>query len=116
MSIKIKRDDWNNATFRDAILGVAQILQEDVEIEVKGSGKKQKFKPYNAQIWKDDDVILEKDFMKKYQALKWIKKVLVMKKYENAFADLKKYNTKNDDFDYWFFKVENNKVVETLDI
>lgn len=116
MSIRVSRNDWNDETFRSAILGVAQILKEDIEIEVRGNGKKQKFKPYNAQIWKDDNIILEKDFMRKHQALKWIRKVLVMKKCENAFADLKKYNTKNDDFDYWFFKVEENKVIETLDI
>ena len=112
MSIKVSRDNWEDKTFRDAILGVAEILQEEVEVIYP----KQKFKPYNAQIWKDDDIILEKDFMRKSQAMKWIKQVLSMKKCKDAYADLKKYNQKNDDFDYWFYVIEDNKVVETLDI
>ena len=116
MAIRVSRKQWEDETFKSAILGVAQVLGEDIEVEVKGSGKKQKFKPYNAQIWKDDDIVFEKDFMNKSQAKKWIKKTLAMKRCENAYADLKKYNKRNDDFDYWFYKLDNNKLVETLDI
>ena len=112
MSIVVSQKNWKDETYRAAILGVAQVLKEEIEIELP----KQKFKPYNAQIWKDDNIILEKDFMKKPQAMKWIKKVLAMRKCKDAYADLKKYNKKNDDFDYWFFKMENDKVIETLDI
>lgn len=112
MSIRVSRKNWNDKTYRETILGVAEILHEDIEIEIP----KQKFKPYNVQIWKDDDIVLEKDFMKKSQATKWINKTLIMKKYKDAYADLKKYNKNNDDFDYWFFKVEDDKVIETLDI
>ena len=112
MSIKVSRKNWNDETFRNTILGVAEILNEDIEIELP----KTQFKPFNVQIWKDDDILLEKDFLKKSQAIKWIKKTLVMSKYKDSYADLKRYNRRNDDFDYWFFKVENNKVVETLNI
>ena len=112
MAIRVSQKNWQDKTFRDTILGVAEILKEEIEIELP----KQEFKPYNVQIWKDDNILLERDFLKKSLALKWIRRVLKMNKYKDAYADLKKYNKTNDDFDYWFFKQEDKKVVETLDI
>ena len=108
MSIKISKKDWEDKTFRDVVLSVAEILKQEIEIELP----KTSFKPYNVQIWRDDDILLEEDFLKKSQAISWIKEALSRDDCKNSYADLKKYNERNDDFDYWFFKLEDNKVVE----
>ena len=112
MAIKISRKNWEDKEYRDVVLSVAEILGEDVEITYP----KSKFKPYNVQIWKSAIILLEKDFYKKSQAKKWITKVLKMKKCENAYADLKKYNKSNDDFDWWFYRIINDKLTEVFDI
>ena len=112
MIMKIKRKDWNNPELRNVLLNVAELLGQDVEVEKV----KCKFKKYNVQIWQNDDIIYEKDFDTKPQAKRWIKKTLLMKKCKDAYADLKKYNKSNDDFDYWFYKLENNKLIETSNI
>ena len=110
MSVKIKIKDWNDETLREATLAFAESLGEDVEIIYP----KTKFKPYNVQIWKDDDILEEKDFLTKNQAKKWIRGKLSLNKYRTAYADLKKYNKSNDDFDWWFYKwsSESSKIIE----
>lgn len=108
MAIRVKHKDWQNESFRLTILSLAETLQEDIEVELP----KVKFKPYNASIWQNDDIVLEKDFIKKSDAMKWIKTALGKKKYSDAYCDLKKYNKRNDDFDWWYFKVIDNKLVE----
>ena len=107
MAIKISRKDWNNKTIRDVALALAELNADDILIV------EQKRKPYNAQIWKDDDIVFEKDFDSRPSALKWIKARL--KNESNAYADLKKYNHKRDDFDWWFFKFKDNKLVDVTD-
>ena len=111
MALKISRKDWDDENYKSAILGVAEVLHEDIEIVYP-----RRVKLYNVQIWASDKILLERDFMKRSQAMKWIKKTLAMRKCRDAYADLKKYNKNNDDFDWWFYKLENNKVVETLNI
>ena len=108
MSIKVKRKDWQNEAFRNSILSLAEVLKEDIEIELP----KVKFKSYNVQIWRDDNILNEKDFLKKSDAKKWIKSILSKKKYSGAYADLKKYNKAEDDFDWWFFRLKDNQLVE----
>ena len=112
MTIKVSQENWKDEEYRNVILGVAEILGEDVTIVMP----KEEKQLYNVQIWKDDDILLEKDFDKKSQAKKWITKVLKMKKCENAYADLKKYNKSNDDFDWWFYRIINDKLTEVFDI
>ena len=108
MSIRVNHKDWKNESFRTTVLGVAELLGEDIEISIP----KTKFKPFNVQIWRNDDVILEKNFLTKSDAMKYTKKVLNMKKYKDSYADMKKYNKTNDDFDWWFFKNIDGKVQE----
>ena len=88
MSIKVSRKNWNDETFRNVILNIAEILKEEIEVELP----KTSFKPYNVQIWRDDNILLEKDFLRKSEAIAWIKKILNMKKYKDSYADLKKYS------------------------
>jgi len=111
MAIKIKRKDWEDSIIRNAVLSVAELLHEDISVVYP-----KRVKLYNVKIWKDDNILYENNFMKKSQAMSYIKKILVMRKCKDAYADLKKYNKNNDDFDWWYFKLENNKVVETFDI
>ena len=111
MALKILRKNWDDKSYRELMLGVAEILHEDIDIIYSKN-----VRPYNVQIWKDDNIILERNFAKRPQALKWIKKVLVMRKCKDAYADLKKFNKKGDDFDYWYYKLENKKVVEVFSI
>lgn len=106
--ISIKRKDWDNPAIRNAILATAETLGEDIEIVYP----KPKFKPYNAQLWLNDDIVEEKDFTAKKQAIKWIKSRLSLKKNTGAYADLKKYNKANDDFDWWFYKIVNGRLEE----
>ena len=108
MAIRVKKKDWQNEAFRNSILSLAEVLNEDIEIEMP----KAKFYPYNVQIWKDDNILKEKDFLKKADAKKWIKNLLSKKKYSGAYADLKKYNRKEDDFDWWFFRFKDNQLIE----
>lgn len=109
MSIRVLQKDWKNENYRVATLTLAELLGEEIEIEVE----KPKVKLYNAQIWKDDDIVFEKDFDDKLSALKWIKSKL--EKESRAYADLKRYNNKRDDFDWWFYKVKNNQLVDVTD-
>ena len=108
MPIRVKNKDWRNPAFKEAILKVAELLNEELEVELP----KVKFKPYNAQIWMNDDIVEEKDFYNKSDSLKWAKNVLSKKKYNSAYLDLKKYNQKDDDFDWWYYKLLNNKLTE----
>ena len=108
MSIRVDNKNWQNNEFREAILSVASLLQEEIIIEKP----LKKFKPYNVQLWRDDDILEERDFLTKPQAKKWIKQRLSLKKNHGAYADLKKYNKSNDDFDWWFYKVTDNKLEE----
>lgn len=108
MSLKVKYKDWKNVENRKILLEVAELLNEDIEIRVP----KQKFKSYNASIWLNDDIVTEKDFNNRSNALKWIKQNLSKKKYLNAFCDLKKYNKRRDDFDWWFYRMQDNILVE----
>ena len=85
------------------------MLGESVEVEMS----KQKLKPYNAQIWANDDIVFEKDFNTKYDALKWIKARL--KNESNAYADLKKYSSNRDDFEWWFYRLKNKKLIDVTD-
>ena len=113
MSIKIKQKDIDNSVFMNAVINIAELLGQDVEIT---ASKSIKFKPYNVQIWLNDCDVEEKDFQTKKQALKWIKHRLSLKKYkELAYADLKKYNRSNDDFDWWFYKNINNQIEDVTD-
>ena len=107
MAIKVTRENWNNKTFKDATLIMSELLGEDIIIQ------EPKPKPYNAQIWKNDDIVFEKDFDSRPSAIKWIKARL--KNEVNAYADLKKFNKSRDDFDWWFFKVKDNKLVDVTD-
>ncbi len=34
----------------------------------------------------------------------------------SAFADLKHWNAKGDDYDYWYYRLENGKLKEVHDI
>ena len=111
MAIKVKRKHWDDETFRNAVLNVAELLQEDVEIVYP-----KRVKLYNVQVWKDDNIIFEHNFTKRSQAMKYIKKVLHMRKCKGAYADLKKYSNNTDDFSWWYYKLENNKIVETFNI
>lgn len=106
--ITIKRKDWDNIAVRNAILHTAEVLGEEVEVVYP----KPKFKPYNAQLWRNDDILEEKDFSTKTQAKKWIKERLSLKKNTGAYADLKKFNKTNDDFDWWFYKLIDYRLVE----
>lgn len=108
MAIKVKEKDWKVKEFRESVLTVAETFGQDIVIQKR----KQKFKPYNVQIWLNDNIEKEKDFLRKSQAMKWLKSVLMMHKYEKAYADLKKYNQNDDDFDYWFYSKVGNKVIE----
>lgn len=110
MTIRVSQKNWNDKLFRKVILNVADMFKEDIEIKQP----KQKFKPYNVQIWCKDDIMFSKDFSNRCQAKKYIKKILSMKKYKNAYADLKKYNKKHDDFDWWFFRFKDNKLIEVV--
>ena len=107
MAIKITRKDWNNQALKDITLVMSELTGEDIIIV------EPKLKLYNAQIWKNDDIVFEKDFDDKLSALKWIKSKL--EKESLAYADLKRYNNKRDDFDWWFYKVKNNQLVDVTD-
>lgn len=106
--ITIKRKDWDNPSIKNAILATAELLGEDIEIVYP----KPKFKPFNVQLWRDDNILEEKDFSNKKQALKWLKTRLFLKKNKGAYADLKKYNKSNDDFDWWFYKIVDGRLEE----
>ena len=107
MAIKVTRENWNNKAFKDATLIMSELLGEDIIIQ------EPKPKPYNAQIWKNDDIVFEKDFDSRPSAIKWIKARL--KGESKAYADLKKYNSNRDDFDWWFYKIKDNKLVDVTD-
>lgn len=109
MAIRVSQKNWNDEEFRIATLTIAQLLGEEIEVEIP----KIEFKSYNAQIWKNDDILFEKDFDSRKDALKWIK--LKLLKESHAYADLKKYNKKHDDFDWWFYRVKDSKLVDVTD-
>ena len=70
---------------------------------------------YDCSIWLDEnDELCQKDFHTKKEALDYAKKVL--KDNPSAYADLKHWNAKGDDYDYWFYRLENGKLKEVHDI
>lgn len=70
---------------------------------------------YDCSIWLDEnDELCQKDFHTKKEAMDYAKKVL--KDNPSAYADLKHWNAKGDDYDYWFYRLENGKLKEVYDI
>ena len=111
MPLRVSNKDWNNPPFRDSVLRFAEHFQMDIEVELP----KKEFLPYNVQIWVGDDIAEAKDFKYVKDARKWISEKLHEDKYHNAYADLKKYNIREDDFDWWFYILRNGSIEDVID-
>lgn len=102
MSIKIKREIWQDSQQREQILSLAEKTQKDVII----INSSRKMKKYLVQVFINENVV-EKEFSSKRKAKKFIK---LQKSVD--FALISRYNKKIDDFDWWQYLLVNNHLVK----
>lgn len=108
MAIVVKRKDWDDPSFRNATLSVAEVLGEDIEVIYPTK----KFYPFTVQLWIEDNMVEEKEFKDRLSALKWARKRLSLKKNSQATAELKKFKKTNELDDYWVYRLDGSCLVD----
>lgn len=96
MVLTVKHEDWRKSS--EAILQLAELLKEDVEIKIPGKNPKS----YFVSVIYRNNLILDIGFNTEQEAIAWCKNN--SDKYNDSYLFLRAYNEKKDDFDVWKFE------------
>lgn len=111
MSVTISRSDWDNDALRESALRLAEALGEDLEVVYE----REAIKPYNVRLWLHDDVMASEDFDRKSDALAWSRNALSEAADPECVADVRKFNSTGDDFDWWFYRLVDGRLKQVYD-